>query len=599
VEITDRVRNMDIKYGREDEFSQPSAGSLELELDNADGNMDPDNTAGAYYGDLLPLTWFRVRGGDSSVDTDLFYGQASIEGFRLEASQFGGQMVARVTVLDMLEQLANTDLPESVWALEVAADAPEAWYRLGESSGTVAVDSSGNGHDGAYLGGATFNSRSGLVANSRDSAIEFSGTTAGVSIPAAAVPALPLTVEFLISSDGPTATNWVIARTDSVAGNAYAQIQFRTTGGILAEIATGTGTGQHFWESTVAVNDGATHHVVVRFNGASTKIYVDSVDVTGADTGFGAHPAAVPGPWTLFPVGVPDDGSAIVDELVFYPGVLDAVRIAAHYSAATAPWEGYSTGDRISALLNSIDFPPAPDLRSIEYGDSTVQAATLDTDALSALQEVAKAEGGLVYVDHHDGGKVRFDHRSYRWTQSTTSQATFGDGPGEVTYTGVQLEDDRIVNVASVQRAGGATVTVEDAASVAQYQRRTFSDTGLLFPTDAEAQYRAALVVAEKKDRHRRVRSVTLEPAAVSHPAWPEVFARRIADRVDVKWRPPYGGAYTFPAYVEGVEHHWAPGASAPWRTVFHLSAVPYGGTGTAYWLLGTSVLGTDTRPGY
>jgi hypothetical protein len=61
------------------------------------------------------------------------------------------------------------------WASEIAADSPDTWWRLGESSGTTAVDSSGNGNDGTYTNSPTLGV-TGLVDGDSDTAITLSNT---------------------------------------------------------------------------------------------------------------------------------------------------------------------------------------------------------------------------------------------------------------------------------------------------------------------------------------------------------------------------------------------------------------------------------------
>jgi len=61
------------------------------------------------------------------------------------------------------------------YSVAVAADSPIAWWRLGESSGTNAADSSGNSRDGTYAGTPTL----GAPGYTRDgnTAVTFNGTT--------------------------------------------------------------------------------------------------------------------------------------------------------------------------------------------------------------------------------------------------------------------------------------------------------------------------------------------------------------------------------------------------------------------------------------
>jgi len=64
----------------------------------------------------------------------------------------------------------------------VLADGPIAYWRLGESSGTTAVDTTGNGHTGTYLGGVTLGVPAALVGDT-DTAARFNGSNGMVQVP--------------------------------------------------------------------------------------------------------------------------------------------------------------------------------------------------------------------------------------------------------------------------------------------------------------------------------------------------------------------------------------------------------------------------------
>ena len=88
--------------------------------------------------------------------------------------------------------------------------------------------------------------------------------------------------------------------------------------------------------STITVTDTTTwHHIVATKNGATVKLYIDSVDRTGTVTNdicannasaliIGSQPDAT------FPLG------ATMDEAAVYPTALSAARVLAHYNAASA-----------------------------------------------------------------------------------------------------------------------------------------------------------------------------------------------------------------------------------------------------------------------
>lgn len=355
LDITDKVQEVDITTGRRDEFSQPGAGTFNVTLDNSDGRFDPDNVSGPYYPNLLPLVWFRVKGGATAANNDVFYGQVSIEGWRLAASQFAGRMITQVTVVDMLEQLANTDLPESVWAYEVRPDVPVGWWRLGESSGAAAVDSSGNGRHGTYEGGATSNSRAGLVARSSDNAVAFDGVDDLMTTPKLPLPG-SFTIETWMQIPAGMSAQRTLIRGDSASAGVSVDIVPGDSLGVRFVVSSGGGAFRYVG---FPCDDGVARHYVFRYDtatGAAT-IMVDGVAATGvgiAAAGLALGGVALTvGNYVLSPVA----GGVTIDELVVYDYLLSDARVTAHYSAGTEPWGGDLSSERITKLLDAAGFP--------------------------------------------------------------------------------------------------------------------------------------------------------------------------------------------------------------------------------------------------
>ncbi len=69
-----------------------------------------------------------------------------------------------------------------LYATQVMNYAPLAYYRLGETSGTVANDSSGNAYNGTYTGTVTLGDPSLIINNGGDLAVGGDGTTAYVRV---------------------------------------------------------------------------------------------------------------------------------------------------------------------------------------------------------------------------------------------------------------------------------------------------------------------------------------------------------------------------------------------------------------------------------
>lgn len=613
VEITSQVFEWATKFGTEDEFTQPGAGTADLWLDNSDGDFDPDNTTGPYYGELLPFMWFRILAGTTTANTDVFYAQVDLNGFQVGASQYADSVV-KVHLVDWSEALANADLPASVYEVEIGADAPALWWRLGETDGTQATDASGNGRHGTYGGGATANATDGIVLNDEDKAIAFDGDDDVVTfgwytlgntfsiefwIRAEAQPGAPA-VAALIQPSGDVYTGGIVIAEESGSGGHLTYRYWNpATGGLTCE-----------YESNIDVFDGERHHIVITQSGATTNLYVDTLENKTLNSGSATnitwgsmHVAVGSDDHAPFTRHVADQGAflaATIDEFAIYPTVLSSGRVFDHFIEGLSAWSIDYTSERVTRILDLVDHPASQ--RNINQGQSRMAPAQLGGNAWSTLQDIAKAEGGAVYIDHQDAGKLRFIDRRHRWeaAASLTSQVTIGDGGGaQVPAASIDLADDRIINHVVMQRVGGAEVVVEDTTSQATYRRRSLSETGLQYQYDNESQARAERIVAEKKDRHRRVRSVTLEPRKSSHLAWNQVFARKINDRVEVKWQPPYGGLRRYAAWIIGIAHRWHHQSGL--RTTFWLAPVPFDTepNDEPYWIAGTSLAGVSTRPGY
>src|ERR1019366_5491825 len=91
----------------------------------------------------------------------------------------------------------------------VLSDSPSGYWQLGESSGTTAVDSSGNGNNGTYSSTGVTLGRSGALAADPTTAAAFDGSTGKVSL---STPGLPtssgsnVTVEFWMDWNGSSAS---------------------------------------------------------------------------------------------------------------------------------------------------------------------------------------------------------------------------------------------------------------------------------------------------------------------------------------------------------------------------------------------------------
>ncbi|AQP46315.1 hypothetical protein BW730_00745 [Tessaracoccus aquimaris] len=281
---------------------------------------DPDGTIASYAWDF----------GD---------GQSSAEQNPTHVFTADGKFSVKLTVTDNRGAtgsvthdvtVAAAGLPTDAYGAAVIADGPRLYWRLGESSGTVANDASG-GHSTGEIVGAPTLGRPGAIQNP-NTAILFDGDG-----------------KYVTSSDSfvnpQVYSNEAWFRTTSTTGgkvmgfgcsyqspsNCYDRHIYLQPDG---KVVFGTYTGATNTITTDATyNDGQWHHVVATQSSAGLRLYLDGQlagtnPATAAEgyTGYlhvGGDNTWGSDPWF--------DGE--IDEVAFYLTALSEQRVAAHYTA--------------------------------------------------------------------------------------------------------------------------------------------------------------------------------------------------------------------------------------------------------------------------
>lgn len=220
------------------------------------------------------------------------------------------------------------------YAPVVLADTPLGYWRLDETSGTSAADSSGNGRTGTYTGGFTLNQTGALVDG--NAALLLNGSSGYVTMGdiaafeftgAFSVEAwvkFTSTSNFIVSKSLNTAAGWFLGVTAS--GN----VQFFAATAAIATVFN--------VQSGSAFNNGLYHHVVATWDGTTNangvKLYIDGVLNAQGTAGAGtiaqnAAPFLI-GAWHTTPASF---FGGTVDEVAVYGAELSAARVAAHNTA--------------------------------------------------------------------------------------------------------------------------------------------------------------------------------------------------------------------------------------------------------------------------
>jgi len=595
-----KVESVKTDSGREIEEGRVKAGTVHIVVRNDDRSLDPNNTASPYYPNVVPSAHLRVVSSWASVMYPLFRGYVE-DWPQIYESSFSARV--DLDASDAFALFARTKLRPSFYAIEVAKDNPKVWLRLGET-GSLAADSSGNGHDGNYqsAGSAPQGSQgaTGLIAGDPDKSFapQFNQR---VSIPdKTLIDLFPFTIEFWAGTGRDrslqktlfTAYNGAINISQMIAlfVNNYAQTR---PGELEFKMQVNAGV-LRAWSGR-AFDDGFAHHVVVKVNsGSDVRILIDGVDSTTAVSGFSGMPDQLITGYAIgnTPATVYGDFPLLgnIDEFAIYNGVaLSTARIYAHYLAGGTGTVGQTTGQRLNSLLDVNNWPAGD--RAINPGATQLTTATLNGSQLDHMQLLGEAEDGLLFMD--GAGKVTFIERhAFLAAPYTVSQGTFGDTDAEP-YSYETLEPSSpaqyIRNEIKVTPEGFDPQYAIDTTSQTRYGPRTYERGPLPF-SRLQSKDDAAFILTRYKDPHIRFKSMSMIPNGAEDAMYPQMLGRRMGDLITVVRRPPGGGpAITLDCRIEGISHDFT---GRGWTTTWKLA--PSDPFSADWWVLGTTALGTS-----
>ena len=143
------------------------------------------------------------------------------------------------------------------------------------------------------------------------------------------------------------------------------------------------------------------------------------------------------------------------------------------------------TSARVSAILDRPEVSFSTALRNIETGVATCGTVAYEdaTNVLTALQDVATAEGGRLFVDR--SGLLNFDARVA--VSSGTAVASFGGTAGlPIQSLSNVYGAETVLNRVAVQIDGGTASSIANGtASQTEYGIKALSLTGVPLATDA------------------------------------------------------------------------------------------------------------------
>jgi hypothetical protein len=366
------------------------------------------------------------------------------------------------------------------YASKVYADSPTLYWRLGESSGTVAADSSSTGvNPGTYAGNVTKPARDSLP-NTRNTAASFGGTDGTVISTTKFTNPQVYSLELWFNTTSTTGGK-LMGFGDAPTGNSVSNdrhIYLQNDGKIRYGIADNGAARTAV--TPASYNDGAWHHVVATQSAGGMIIYVDGTRV--ASSGF-TTPAAYDGYWRIGGdtlsgawAGTPTAAyvTASIDEVAVYPTELSETQVKVHYAAATgAPVARIvSTMSGVNGTFNgssSTDDDGSITQYNWNFGDGGTSTGAAPSHSFTS------AGVKLVWLTVVDNsGKTS---TSYAWV--TATDTTPPSAPGTPTVAGNTGTTVTLSWPAATDNVGVATYEIYRGATLAGVSNTTtFTDTG-------------------------------------------------------------------------------------------------------------------------
>lgn len=220
---------------------------------------------------------------------------------------------------------------------------------------------------------------------------------------------------------------------------------------------------------------------------------------------------------------------------------------------------GQFSGDRVSALLDLVSYPPS--MRLVDQGLSTMQADPGGSRSLlDACVTVSDSEFGAFFLD--PSGNAVFYSRDTVAQKADATPYEFSDDGTAIEYAQIEFayDDQLIVNDVSVTRLNGTLQNVQDAASITSYFIHSGTRTGILVQSDAEALSQAQMILVARKDATVRIDSMTLNLQDTSDVN--RIVAgldMDIFSLVNITKSMPGGSVVTRELFVQGVQHDITP----------------------------------------
>ena len=292
-------------------------------------------------------------GGDASTDVT-----GTVVTLNAEAGSIGASGDSLSLAADTLATDTSNGVSGASYVSTVLGSSPVGYWRLGDPSGTSAVDASGNGNAGTYNNGVVLGVSGALLGNS-DTAVGLDGNDDFVQVPRLIED--DFTIEFWLNTTQntsfcSTAQWWCGAGlVDGEVGGPANDFGVSLRNG---QVYFGTGDPPNSRDVSIFggnVADGNWHHVVATRDQSSGALEL-FVDGQSAATGTGGT-TSLNSPARLTIGQLQTDNQRFageIDEVAVYTSVLSDTQIQSHYQAGVTDGTGVNNGNQFLSEADSV-----------------------------------------------------------------------------------------------------------------------------------------------------------------------------------------------------------------------------------------------------
>jgi hypothetical protein len=579
VEVTDYVRDINIRRGRQDDLQQFPSGSCSITFDNRDRLFDPFNTAGAYYGKLKPRRQVRVVGQWNGVNYPLFRG--FVAGWPVEFTDGGKDSTVTVDCFDALGLMATEVIPTDFVDLYTRSLQPQHYWKIDDGPvATELKDVIGGFNIPRRDFGVRFFEAQPLADGIKSNALYFrTAFTDARSTVGGLQTSMSVAFWVMGASSSSNTRGYTVSW---ISGGLNVQLQFLSGTAGYPRILYTTLTAQYIrtFDTPSIIRFDQPQHWVITFDSSTLAL---TVYVDGAVTTTTLTSTVVSSRGEFENINL--EGTTI-QEISTYRRILSATEVADLYAVSTARVSETSAA-RMNRLIGLTSWPS-----ELAAFDSATSIDVLDigkTDTVfdEMLKTVVSEQGELFASS---SGVLTFVPQEY-WasrSRSNTSQVSFTDTGTGVFYDAgavrMRLDADRIRNDINLQFSTGGKVTASDTASIAENGAANETlDTYIGVPTQAQSVVDQRLVLY--KDPKIEVEPFLVKGQRNPSYDWPRLLNLELLDRFTFVRTPSVGSAIQKDMLLQSIEHRITPGT---WETTINGSA-----RYTGWFILGVSLLGS------